>query len=106
MSTFRAKRVSGAELVGRLGQATQHMPPAVPRPSGERQRPPRKVQVNFQASEAMADLLASEGEKAGSLRRFIARMLREAGHEWPGSEFDVTPVDTRRRGRGLNAEEA
>ena len=99
--SFRPKRVSGAELVGQIGAATQHMPAAVPQPRTERQRPPKKVQVNFQASEAMADLLAAQGEQAGSLRRFIARLLREAGHDWPGSEFDVTPVDTRKRGRGL-----
>lgn len=97
MSAFKPKRVSGAELVGQISQATQHLPPAIPVARGA--RPPRKVQVNFQASEAMADLLATEAAKAGSLRRFIARLLREKGYDIP--EADVNPMDTRKRGRGL-----
>jgi hypothetical protein len=100
MTTFKPKRVSGAELAEQIESATRHLPLATgPSPRAERERPPPKVQVNFQASEAMADLLAREAEKAGSLRRFIARLLREKGYEV--LEADVNPVDTRKRGRGL-----
>jgi hypothetical protein len=59
------------------------------------------VQINFQASEAFAELVAREAEKAGSTRRFFARLLRHAGYDAP--EADVNPPDTRRR-RGGKAE--
>jgi hypothetical protein len=56
------------------------------------------VQINFQASEAFAELVAREAEKAGSTRRFFARLLRQAGYDVP--EADVNPPDTRRRRSG------
>jgi hypothetical protein len=42
--------------------------------------------------------VAREAEKAGSTRRFFARLLRQAGYEVP--EVDVNPPDTRRRRAG------
>jgi len=53
------------------------------------------VQINFKASEAFADLIAREAEKAGSTRRLFARLMRDVGHEVP--EADVNPPDNRRR---------
>jgi hypothetical protein len=55
------------------------------------------VQVNFKASEEFADLIAREAEKAGSTRRLIARLMRDAGHPVP--DADVNPPDNRRRAR-------
>ena len=108
MSSFKPKRVSGADLAAQLSSATASLPAAVPMPSpalapsqdNGRQRPPPVVQVNFKASEAFADLIAREGEKAGSTRRFLARLMREAGFDVP--EADVNPPDNRRR-RSLDA---
>ncbi len=92
------KRVSGADLVAQLGPATATLPAAVPvRPASapaEKPRPLPVVQINFKASEPMAELLAREGEKAGSTRRFLARLLRDAGYEVP--DGDVSPPDNRR----------
>ena len=96
MSAFKPKRVSGAELVGQLSETTAHLPassralPSV--------KPLKKVQINFQASEAFAELVAREAEKAGSTRRFFARLLRQAGYDVP--EADVNPPDTHRRRSG------
>lgn len=103
MSSFKPKRVSGADLAAQLSSATASLPAAVPMlPSVSassqeitRQRPPPVVQINFKASEAFADLIAKEGEKAGSTRRFFARVMREAGFDVP--EADVSPPDNRRR---------
>ena len=108
MSSFKPKRVSGADLAAQLSPATASLPAAVPVPQSAqppsqdnaRQRPPPVVQVNFKASEAFADLIAREGEKAGSTRRFFARLMRQAGYEVP--EADVNPPDNRRR-RGIDA---
>lgn len=101
MSKFKPKRVSGADLAAQLSPATANLPAAVPIPplqENSRQRPPPVVQINFKASEAFADLIAREGEKAGSTRRLFARLMRQAGFEVP--EADVNPLDNRRR-RGL-----
>lgn len=100
MSTFKPKRVSGAELAAQLSTATADLPAAVPGRSPVLNaetplRPPPVVQVNFKATEAFAELLGREAEKAGSTRRFLARLMREAGFDVP--EADVNPPDTRRR---------
>ncbi len=109
MTSFKPKRVSGADLAAQLSSATASLPAATPTaptfataPSHDntRRRPPPVVQVNFKASEAFADVIAREGEKAGSTRRFFARLMREAGFDVP--EADVNPPDNRRR-RGLDA---
>jgi hypothetical protein len=98
MSQFRPKRVSGADLAAQLSGATANLPAAVPVSTirlPTPQRPPPVVQVNFKASEAFADLIAREAEKAGSTRRLFARLLRNAGYEVP--EADVNPLDNRRK---------
>jgi hypothetical protein len=106
MSAFKPKRVSGSELAAQLSPATANLPAQMPtshsliRPTHARERPPPVIQVNFKASEAFADLIAREGEKAGSTRRFFARLMRNAGYDVP--EADVNPPDNRRR-RGGNA---
>ena len=105
--SFKPKRVTGAELTAQLSGATAHLPAAAPAPPPVATTPapvsakaPKKVQINFQASEAFAELLAREAEKAGSTRRFLARLMRDAGYDVP--EADVNPPDTRRRrGGGL-----
>ena len=105
--SFKPKRVTGAELTAQLSGATAHLPAAAPAlppvaaaPAPVPAKAPKKVQINFQASEAFAELLAREAEKAGSTRRFLARLMRDAGYDVP--EADVNPPDTRRRrGGGL-----
>ena len=105
--SFKPKRVTGAELTAQLSGATAHLPAAAPAPlpvaatsAAIPAKAPKKVQINFQASEAFAELLAREAEKAGSTRRFLARLMRDAGYDVP--EADVNPPDTRRRrGGGL-----
>src|SRR4051794_98691 len=98
MSAFKAKRVSGAELTAQLAPATAHLPAATPAAASAPARAVRTVQINFKASEAMAELIAAEATKAGSTRRFVARLLRQAGYTVP--EVDVDPPDTRKRGLG------
>ena len=103
--SFKPKRVTGAELTAQLSGATAHLPAAAPTtppvaatPAPVPAKAPKKVQINFQASEAFAELLAREAEKAGSTRRFLARLMRNAGYDVP--EADVNPPDTRRRRGG------
>ena len=96
MTRSPLKRVTGADLAAQIAPDTAALPAAVsvrPMPS-ETSRPLPVVQINFKASEEMAMLLAREGEKAGSTRRFLARLLREAGYEVP--DGDVSPPDNRR----------
>jgi hypothetical protein len=98
MSQFKPKRVSGADLAAQLSEATANLPAAVPVPAVREVvslRPPPVVQINFKASEAFADLIAREAEKAGSTRRLFARLMRDAGYQVP--EADVSPPDNRRR---------
>ena len=100
MSSFKPKRVSGADLVSQISPATSGLPASVPAPAPvpvpvAKPQPLKKVQINFQASEPFAELVATEAEKAGSTRRFFARLLRDAGYDVP--EVDVNPPDTRRR---------
>ena len=100
MSSFKPKRVSGADLVSQISPATSGLPASVPTPAPvpapvAKPQPLKKVQINFQASEPFAELVATEAEKAGSTRRFFARLLRDAGYDVP--EVDVNPPDTRRR---------
>jgi hypothetical protein len=106
MSAFKPKRVSGAELAAQLAPATASLPPVVvpsqqgtTQPQATRVAPPAAavVQVNFKASEDFADLIAQEAEKAGSTRRFFARLMRDAGYPVP--DADVNPPDNRRRTR-------
>ena len=97
MSAFKAKRVSGAELTAQIGSATAHLPAATPAPAPAPARAAPTVQINFKASEAMAELVAREAAQAGSTRRFFARLMRQAGYSVP--DVDIEPPDTRKRGR-------
>jgi hypothetical protein len=108
MSSFKPKRVSGADLVSQISPATSGLPASVPTPAPvpapvAKPQPLKKVQINFQASEPFAELVAIEAEKAGSTRRFFARLLRDAGYDVP--EVDVNPPDTRRRRGQRDVEE-
>jgi hypothetical protein len=53
------------------------------------------VQINWNASEQLARLIAQEAAKVGSTRRFIARLMKQAGYDVP--EADLNPADNRRR---------
>lgn len=53
------------------------------------------VQINFNASEAMARIVAQEAAKLGSTRRLFAKLLRDAGHDVP--EADLNPMMNKRR---------
>jgi hypothetical protein len=76
------------------GRGVDHAPP-LPPARRERQKAPPVVQVNFGCSEQMAEVISREADKVGSTRRFIARLLKDAGFEI--SDFDVNPVDNRKR---------
>jgi hypothetical protein len=75
--------------------------PPVPQPvsrEGEgpsRRRAPKTVQINWNASEQLARTIAIEAAKVGSTRRFIARLMKDAGYDVP--EADLSPADNRRR---------
>lgn len=51
--------------------------------------------VNFKATLAFAKLIAEVSEREGGVRRMLARMLKEAGHDVP--ERDLNPVVKRRK---------
>src|SRR4051812_31705031 len=60
-----------------------------------RGRAPKTVQINFNASEAMARIVAQEAAKLGSTRRLFAKLLRDAGHDIP--DADLNPMMNKRR---------
>ncbi len=102
------RRLSVAEVAAMTG-AGAHLPPTVvapeaprngPAPGGGRKPEPgyEVVAMNFKCTPDMARLLARLAEPAGGLRRFMARMLRDAGHEVP--EHDLNPPTNRRWGGG------
>jgi hypothetical protein len=71
---------------------TGHMPDVVGQGRG---KAPKTVQINFNASEAMARIVAQEAAKLGSTRRLFAKLLRDAGHDIP--EADLNPMMNKRR---------
>ena len=64
---------------------------------GRAPKAPPTVQCNFNCTVEMADLIAELAQQAGSTRRAIARLLRDAGHAVPAADLD--PFDNRRRVR-------
>jgi len=108
MSGFKRKPLQSAEELtealrghaGDLPSATGRQEPALQGRVGEGGRPrivPKTVQLNINITEELADLIADEAVKAGSTRRFIARVLRDAGYPVP--QADLHPFDNRRRAR-------
>jgi hypothetical protein len=92
VSGFKRKPLEGDDLTEALKARTGHLPS----PMGQvRRRAPRTVQVNFNASEALARLIAEEAAKVGGTRRLVARLLQQAGHDVP--EADLNPPDNRRK---------
>ncbi len=62
---------------------------------GGRPKAPKTVQINWNATEDLARIIAGEAAKVGSTRRFIARLMKDAGYPVP--EADLNPPDNRRR---------
>jgi len=58
-------------------------------------RAPPTVQLNVAITEELADTIAGEAVRAGSTRRWLARLMKNAGYPVP--EADLTPFDLRRR---------
>lgn len=101
MAEFKKKPLP-EELTAALRAGVQGVPSAVvsdTQPSrgegGGKPKAPPTVQINFSATEGLARLIAEEAVKAGSTRRFIARLLRDAGYDVPSA--DLNPQDNRRR---------
>ena len=57
------------------------------------------VQLNLNVTEELADIISEEAQKAGSTRRFIARLMKEAGYPVP--QADLTPYMNVRRRKGV-----
>lgn len=89
------------ELTAALRASVQNVPSAVVQPFApglpepKRPKAPKTVQINWNASEELARIIAEEASKSGSTRRFIARLMRDAGYPVP--EADLNPPDNRRR---------
>jgi hypothetical protein len=80
------------------GEAPQHTPERVGERvelKGRQRRAPPTVQLNVAITEELADMIAEEAIKAGSTRRWLARLMKDAGYPVP--EADLTPFDLRRR---------
>jgi hypothetical protein len=60
-------------------------------------RAPPTVQLNVAITEELADMIADEAVKAGSTRRWLAKLMKDAGYPVP--EADLMPIDNRRRAR-------
>jgi hypothetical protein len=104
--SFKPKpvRPTSAELlasVGRVAETQGRLPTPPPLPSPERATAKatkvvasRTVLVNFKATLPFAKLISELAEKEGGVRRMVARMLKEAGHEVP--DQDLNPPNNRR----------
>lgn len=108
------RRVSVTEISS-MTQAGAHLPPTTaPVPSAptspptqpaepvgtpKRKRPENYevVAMNFKCTSDMARLLARLSEPEGGLRRFLAKTLRDVGHDVP--ENDLNPPTNRRWAR-------
>jgi hypothetical protein len=105
MSGFKRKPMPSAdELTAALRGHASELPTATggteatARKGGEGGKPRKAlptVQINWNASEPLARIIAEEAAKAGSTRRFIARLMKDAGYDVP--EDDLSPRDNRRR---------
>jgi hypothetical protein len=104
MSGFKRKPLQEADdLTAALRSHAGDLPTATGQqlePQGRAGESPKPkalptVQINFNGSEDMARLIAEEAAKAGSTRRFIARLMRDAGFNIP--DADLNPLDNRRR---------
>jgi hypothetical protein len=98
MAEFKRKPLPD-ELTAALRAGVRDVPTAIPESRegegrGTRKAPPT-VQINFNASEDLARLVAKLAKEHGSTRRLFARLLRDAGHDVP--DADLNPVDNRRR---------
>jgi hypothetical protein len=97
MSGFKRKPLTD-DITEALRAHTAHIPATTGQvqPIGQgRGRAPKTVQINFNASEAMARVVAQEAAKLGSTRRLFAKLLRDAGHDIP--EADLNPMVNKRR---------
>jgi hypothetical protein len=66
---------------------------------GRRRKAPPVVQMNFNITEELADIITEEARKAGSTRRWLARLMKDAGYPVP--DADLTPfMNVRRRRAG------
>ena len=66
---------------------------------GRRRKAPPVVQMNFNITEELADIITEEARKAGSTRRWLARLMKDAGYSVP--DADLTPyMNVRRRRAG------
>jgi hypothetical protein len=73
-------------------------PPEIRAGEGRRRKAPPVVQLNLNVSEELADIISDEAKKAGSTRRWLARLMKEAGYPVP--DADLTPYMNVRRRRG------
>jgi hypothetical protein len=108
MATFKPKSVrpSSDELlqtVGRLSAASGQFPTTPDRITQTPEHPPvhprrlkaePTVLVNFKATRPFAKLISELAEREGGVRRMLARMLKEAGHDVP--EGDLRPPVNKR----------
>src|SRR3954447_3189018 len=100
LAKFKRKPLPN-ELTAALKAGVTGVPAAIPESAagkegeGARRRAPPTVQINWNATEQLARIIAQEAVKVGSTRRFIARLMKDAGYDVP--EADLNPVDNRRR---------
>lgn len=80
-----------------VSQPTVYEPPARAG-EGRRRKAPPVVQLNLNVTEELADIITEEARKAGSTRRWLARIMKDAGYPVP--EADLTPYMNVRRRKG------
>jgi hypothetical protein len=99
VSGFKRKPLEADSITEALRAHTAHIPSTTGQPASGagqgKERAPRTVQINFNASEAMARIVAQEAAKLGSTRKLFAKLLKDAGHDIP--EADLNPLMNKRR---------
>jgi hypothetical protein len=77
-------------------QSQSEPPQEIRAGEGRLRKAPPVVQMNFNISEELADIISEEAKKAGSTRRWLARMMKDAGYPVP--DADLNPyMNVRRR---------
>lgn len=84
------QRPSSAEIAATVGNL--RLIPTTPPQSAPKAEP--SLMMSFKASKPFAKMLAENAEPEGGLRRFIARLCKEAGYPVP--EADLVNVKKRR----------
>jgi hypothetical protein len=84
-------RPSSAELRATIGPLADRLIPTAPIQAAAplpQPKPEPSMMMSFKASKSFARMLAREAEAEGGIRRFVARLCKEAGYPVPDADLN------------------